>query len=128
MKLLLISWLFSFFHVDEPRISLPETFGACVGIPVKLNVTLHDNNHEIPHYWRVDWYMIKYIKNKKKRWRNAWNSVTLTIYNPEVNDSGKIYEAEVSNRFGLARAVTRLFVTEGKLFDEFSLVISLKSV
>ena len=52
----------------------------------------------------------------------------MTIYNPEVNDSGKIYEAEVSNRFGLARAVTRLFVTEGKLFDEFSLVISLKSV
>lgn len=120
--------MFSFFHVDEPRISLPATFGACVGIPVKLNVTLHDNNHEIPHYWRVDWYMIKYIKNKKIRGRNVRNSVTLTIYNPEVNDSGKIYEAEVSNRFGLARAVSRLFVTEGKLFDEFSLVISLKSV
>lgn len=95
---------------------------------MKLNVTLHDNNHEIPHYWRVDWYMIQYTKSKKRRWRNAWNSVTLTIYNPEVNDSGKIYEAEVSNRFGLARAVTRLFVTEGKLFDEFSLVILLKSV
>ena len=119
-----------FLRVDEPRISLPETFGACLGTPAKVSVTLLDNNNEKPHFWVVHWFLIRYVGNKRIRTFTGKRSVTLTIDNPELIDTGKIYEVEVSNRYGRARGETRIIVTKGKLFqilDEFSVVIPLES-
>lgn len=87
-------------------------FGACLGTPAKVNVTLLDNNNEKPHFWVVHWFLIRYVGNKRIRTFTGKRSVTFTIYNPELNDTGKIYEVEVSNRYGRARGETRIIVTK----------------
>ncbi|KAL9958649.1 hypothetical protein ACROYT_G035697 [Oculina patagonica] len=99
-------------HEDEPRISLPETFGACSKTPLKMNVTLHDDNFRYPSPWSVDWHHVRIRENKRFRTLKVKNSATLTEPNPLPKQTGQLYEADVKNPFGFARGVTRMLVTE----------------
>jgi len=99
-------------HEDEPRISLPETVGACTRTPLKMNVTMTESNFRYPTPWSVNWYHVRNRKSKRQRTPLAQNSATLTVANPLPGQTGELYEADVRNQFGLARGVTRILVTE----------------
>ena len=115
-----------FPYLDEPRISLPETFGACARTPLKMSVTLLDEKHQYSSSWSVNWYYITLWKGKTRlRKLKAKNSVTLTVPNPLPEHTGQEYEVEVRNPFGIARGVTRIVVTEGKVFNNFGLIYQL---
>ena len=102
--------------IDEPRISLPETFGACMKTPLKMNVTLAEGNPQYPSPWSVNWYQVRTRKSNRHRTIKAENSATLTVANPLPKQTGELYEADVRNPFGLARGRTRIVVTEGTVF------------
>ena len=99
--------------IDEPRISLPETFGACMNTPLKINVTMAEGNPRYPSPWNVNWYQVRTRKNKRQRTIKVTNSATLTVDNPLPKQTGELYEVDVRNPFGLARGMTRIVVTEG---------------
>ena len=102
--------------LDEPRISLPETFGACMKTPLKMNITMSEGNVKYPTPWSVNWYHVRNRKGKRHRTLQVANSATLTVANPLPEQTGQLYEADVRNTFGLARGVTRILVTEGNFF------------
>lgn len=80
-----------------------------------MNVTMTESNFRYPSPWSVNWYRVRNRKSKRQRTRLAQNSATLTVANPLPEQTGELYEADVRNQFGLARGVTRILVTEGKL-------------
>ena len=76
---------------------------------------MHENNPRYPSPWSVNWYHVRTRKGKRHRALKVKNSATLTVANPLPEQTGELYEADVRNPFGLARGVTQILVTEGKL-------------
>lgn len=101
--------------IDEPRISLPGTFGACMKTPLKMNVEMPESSFRYPSPRSVNWYHVRTRKGKRHRTLKVKNSATLTVANPLPEQTGELYEADVRNPFGLARGATRMVVTEGEI-------------
>ncbi|XP_068751045.1 uncharacterized protein [Montipora capricornis] len=100
-------------HEDEPRISLPETFGACVNSPTEMKLTLHDKNLKDPDKWHIKWYQVKEGRwTKRFRKLISQDTTTLRVENPTLQMSGDMFEVDVSNKFGFARGTSRIIVTE----------------
>ena len=74
-----------------------------------------EGNFRYPSPWSVNWYHVRTRKSKRQRTIKVTNSATLTVANPLPEETGEVYEADVRNPFGLARGVTRMIVTEGKM-------------
>ena len=100
--------------LEEPRISLPESFGACVKAPAEVNVTLHDDNIRDPNAWSVNWYIVN-DWSWKPRTLITQNSAILRLPQPTLQQTGERYEVDVRNPFGLARGTSRIIVTEGNM-------------
>ena len=105
--------------IDEPRISLPETFGACMKTPLKMSVQMPETNFRYPSPWNVHWYHVWTRNGKRHRTTKTWNFPTLTVANPLPEHTGGLFEVDVRNPFGLARGATRIIVTEGKILFFF---------
>ena len=98
--------------LEEPRISLPESFGACVKAPAVVNVTLHDDNVRDPTAWSVKWYIVNDWSWQRRTLINQ-DSAILRLPHPTLQQTGQRYEVDVRNPFGLARGLSRVIVTEG---------------
>lgn len=74
-----------------------------------------EGNFRYPSPWSVNWYHVRTRKSKRHRTLKVKTSTTVTVANPLPEQTGQLYEADVRNPFGLARGVTRIVVTEGKI-------------
>lgn len=98
--------------LEEPRISLPESFGACVKAPAEVNVALHDDNVRDPNAWSVNWHIVN-DWSWKPRTLISQDSTILRLPQPTLQQTGERYEVDVRNPFGLARGMSRIIVTAG---------------
>ena len=106
----------SFLNIaEEPRISLPETFGACAKAPTEVKVTMKEKNFRDPNTWKVNWYHWHRWYGGWKRSPTAQGSTTLRVPKPLLRQTGEWYEVEVRNQFGFAKGVSKIIVIEGKL-------------
>ena len=99
---------------EEPRISLPETFGACAKAPTEVKVTMNEKNFRDPNPWNVNWYHWHRWYGGWKRSPTAQGSTTLRVPKPLLRQTGEWYEVEVRNQFGFAKGVSKIIVIEGK--------------
>ncbi|XP_073230078.1 uncharacterized protein [Porites lutea] len=99
-------------HEEEPRISLPETFGACAKAPTEVKVTMNEKNFRDPNTWKVNWYHWHRWYGGWKRSPTAQGSTTLRVPKPLLRQTGEWYEVEVRNQFGFAKGVSKIIVIE----------------
>ncbi|CAH3195971.1 unnamed protein product, partial [Porites evermanni] len=103
----------SFLNIaEEPRISLPETFGACAKAPTEVKVTMKEKNFRDPNTWKVNWYHWHRWYGGWKRSPTAQGSTTLRVPKPLLRQTGEWYEVEVRNQFGFAKGVSKIIVIE----------------
>ncbi|XP_044183909.1 uncharacterized protein LOC114977157 [Acropora millepora] len=100
-------------HEEEPRISLPETFGACLHTPTEMQLTLQDDNFRDPNKWSITWYHVKESRRAPRtRTLLSKGTTTLRVERPTLKMSGDAFEVDVKNQYGFARGVSRIVVTQ----------------
>ncbi|KAK2551733.1 Coagulation factor V, partial [Acropora cervicornis] len=96
-------------HEEEPRISLPETFGACLHTPTEMQLTLQDDNFRDPNKWSITWYHVKESRRAPRtRTLLSKGTTTLRVERPTLKMSGDAFEVDVKNQYGFARGISRI--------------------